>query len=322
LPRIRPSTVYTVRFWAAVDMDKTKAQTHKDTKEARIKQSLLRASLVTLCVCAFVVHIRAQQTLKVDVNLISVFATIKDEQGNFVTSLSKDDFRVYDDDHLQDIQIFEKDKVDSSIGILMDTSGSMVDILPYMKRGVRDFTRELPKGNDFFVISFGTTVKVLHNSSQPQKHLEESLAALRAWGTSTLYDGLLYAMEKADKSERSRKALIVFTDGNDNRSAVGHGRVVEEAQSSGVMLYFIAIGSPILVDSHTLEPLSDVSGGRTLYVPKQEAITPVLEQIRAELAQQYYLGYYAPRREGFHRLRVEVPGRNVKIRAKTGYIGS
>src|SRR5437867_11061749 len=103
LPRIRPSTVYTVRFWTAVDMDNTKAQRHKDTKEARIKQSFLRASLMSLCLCAFVVHVRAQQTLKVDVNLINVFATVKDERGNFVTSLSNDDFRVYVDDILKDI---------------------------------------------------------------------------------------------------------------------------------------------------------------------------------------------------------------------------
>ena len=60
-------------------------------------------------------------------------------------------------------------------------------------------------------------------------------------------------------------------------------------------------------------------GGRTLYVSKQEAMPPVLVQIRAELAQQYYLGYYVPHREGFHRLRVEIPGRNLRIRAKTGY---
>jgi len=160
-----------------------------------------------------------------------------------------------------------------------------------------------------------------HTSSQPQKHLEDSLAALRAYGTSSLFDGLLYSMEKVEKSERPRKALIVFTDGNDNGSNVSHGRIIEEIQSSAVLLYFVAIGSPVLVDSHTLEPLSDISGGRTLYVPKQEAVSPVLDQIRTELAQQYYLAYYAPRRPGFHRLRVEVPGRNLRIRAKTGYTG-
>jgi VWFA-related protein len=262
------------------------------------------------------------QTLRVDVNLVNVFVTVKDDSGNFVTNLKKEDFRVYEDDQLQDIRIFEKqDKVDSSIGILMDTSGSMVDIMPYMKRGIRDFTRTLPKSDDFFVVSFGTTVRLVHSSSQPQKHLEDSLAMLRAWGTSTMYDALLYAMEKLEKSERPRKALIVFTDGNDNGSNVSHGRIVEEVQSSAILLYFIAIGSPVLIDSHTLEPLSDLSGGRTLYVSKQESVSPVLDQIRTELAQQYYLGYYAPRREGFHRLRVEVPGRSLRIRSKTGYSG-
>ena len=262
------------------------------------------------------------QTIKVDVNLINIFATVTDEQGNFVTNLSKDDFRVYEDDQPQDIRIFEKqDKVESSIGILMDTSGSMVDIMPYMKRGIRDFTRGLPKADEFFVASFGTSVKLVHTSAQPQKHLEDSMAALRAYGTSSLYDGLLYSMARVEKSDHPRKALIVFTDGNDNGSNISHRRVVEEAQSSPVLLYFIAIGSPILVDSHTLEPLSEISGGRTLYVSKQEAVSPVLDQIRTELAQQYYLGYYAPRRSGFHPLRVEVPGRKLRIRAKTGYSG-
>jgi Ca-activated chloride channel homolog len=281
----------------------------------------IKLLLVTLLLCA-ALPLCVAQTLKVDVNLINIFATVKDDQGQFVTNLTKDDFRVYEDDQLQDIQIFEKpDKVDSFISILMDTSGSMVDILPYMKRGIRDFTRSLPKTDQFFVATFGTTVRLLHNSSQSQKHLEDSMTSLRAWGTSVLYDGLLFGMEKLENSDRPRKALLVFTDGNDNGSTVSHGRIADELQKSGMLLYFVAIGSPILVDSHTLESLSDVSGGRTLYVAKQDSISPTLEQIRIELAQQYYLGYYASRREGFHRLRVEAPGHNLRIRAKTGYSG-
>src|SRR6185369_12144271 len=278
-----------------------------------------RVLLFAILLCTSVALCFAQ-TLKVDVDLVSIFATIKDERGQFVNNLTKDDFRVYEDDQPQDIKIFEREeKVQSTIGILMDTSGSMVDIMPYMKKGTRDFTHSLPKGDEFFVASFGTAVKLLHTSSQPQKHLDESMLTLKAWGTSTMYDALLYGMEKVQKSERPRKALIVFTDGNDNGSKVTNGRIVEEIQTSAVLLYFVAIGSPKLVDSHTLEPLSDLSGGKTLYVAKQDAVSPVLDQVRAELAQQYYLGYYAPRREGVHHLRVEVTGRNLKIRAKPGY---
>src|SRR5438552_2538855 len=179
----------------------TKTQRHKDTKKAGNKRYLIPAFLASLCLCVFVIHLAGQQTLKVDVNLVNIFATVKDDQGNFVTNLTKDDFRIYEDDQTQDIQIFEKqNKVDSSIGILMDTSGSMVDIMPFMKRGIRDFTRALPKADEFFVASFGTTVRLLHNSSQSQKHLDDSMTALRAWGTSTLYDALLYAIGKVEKS--------------------------------------------------------------------------------------------------------------------------
>jgi hypothetical protein len=96
--------------------------------------------------------------------------------------------------------------------------------------------------------------------------------------------------------------------------------VVQEAQRSAVLLYFVAIGSPVLIDSHTLESLSEVSGGRTFYVPKQDAISPVMEQIRTELGQQYYLGYYVERRPGPHRIRVELPGRDFRVRAKTSYV--
>jgi Ca-activated chloride channel family protein len=263
------------------------------------------------------------QTLKVDVNLVNVFATVKDDGGNFVTNLSKDDFRLYDDDQPQDIQIFEKqDKVESSIGVLLDTSGSMVDIIPYMKRGVRDFARVLPKRDAFFLVSFGIKVNLLHASTQSPKHLEDTLAGLRAYGTSLLFDGLLYSMEQVERSDHPRKALIVFTDGEDNGSTVSHSRVVQKAQESAILLYFVAIGSTVLIDSHTLESLSDVSGGRTFYVPKQkqDAIGPIMEQIHTELSQQYYLGYYVQRRPGSHRIRVDVPGRALKIRAKTGYV--
>ena len=113
----------------------------------------------------------------------------------------------------------------------------------------------------------------------------------------------------------------MFTDGNDNGSVMTHGRIVAEAQRTAVLLYFVAIGSPILVDSHTLENLAGVSGGKTFYVPRKDSAAGVLEDIRRELAQQYYLGYYVPRKSGFHRIRVEIPGSNFKIRARTGYSG-
>ncbi len=262
-----------------------------------------------------------QGTLKVDVNLVNVFVTVKDSAGNFVTGLSRDDFRVYDDDELQKIDVFEtQEQVGSALGILMDTSGSMVDILPFMKTGIADFARTMRKTDEFFVVAFGTSARLVHRSSQPQRHLEDALKAMKPFGTSAMYDGLVYAIDKVDTSDLPRKAVIVFTDGNDNGSKSDYTNVVHEAQQSGSLLYFVAIGSKVLIDTRTIESLSDLSAGRTFYIAKGEALPPVLEQIRMDLAHQYYLGYYISRRPGTHHIRVEIPGRDVRIRAKTGYI--
>ena len=89
----------------------------------------------------------------------------------------------------------------------------------------------------------------------------------------------------------------------------------EESQLSGVLLYFVAIGSPVLVDKHTVESLSGNSGGRVFYIPKAEPVMPYLSRIRTELSKQYYIGYYVSRTPGFHRIRVEIPKLNERARA-------
>jgi Ca-activated chloride channel homolog len=265
----------------------------------------------------------AQQTLKVDVDLVNVFVTVQGNSGDFVSDLRRDDFVLYDDDQPQRIDIFEKDSdVHSALGVLLDISGSMVDIIPYMNRGVKEFARTISSPDEYSVITFGTNVRLIHRSPQPQQHLDTVLQDLKPWGTSVLFDAMLYGMDRVKMSANARKALIIFTDGTDNGSKEEFNRVLRDAQLSGVVLYFVAIGSPVLVDKHTVDTFASNSGGRVFYVPKGEAIGPYLERIRAELARQYYLGYYISKRPGYHRLRVEVPNRsNLKVHTRAGYLG-
>ena len=255
---------------------------------------------------------------------MNLLVTVREKNGQFVTGLSRDDFRVYEDDALQDIQVFEKEgNVQSSLGMLVDTSGSMVDVLPSMRRGIRDFANALPRSDEFFVVSFGARAQLIHKSTESQRRLEENLELLRAFGTSRLFDSLLFSSERIRASERPRKAVIVFTDGiftDENDGSSPYTRVIEEVQRSSVLLYFIVIGPEILVDRNTVESLSNISGGRSLYVSKNDSVLAALEQVRAELSRQYYLGYYAPRRQGLHHIRVEVPGRDVNVRTKTHYL--
>jgi Ca-activated chloride channel family protein len=264
----------------------------------------------------------AQQTLKVNVDLVNVFITAQNERGEFVNDLRKDDFVVYDDGEAQQISIFEKERdVRSAIGILLDTSGSTVDILPYERRGLIEFAKTIVHPDQFYVVTFGTNVRLIHRSPETNAHLEQVLQGVRAFGTSLFFDAMLYGMDKVNASDNERKALVVFTDGSDNGSNIEFGRVVREAQLSGVLLYFVAIGSPVLVDKHTVESLANESGGRVFYVPKSDQVLPYLDKIRAELAKQYYIGYYIARKPGYHHIKVDLPGkRDIRIRTKSGYL--
>jgi len=265
----------------------------------------------------------SQGTIRLDVNLVNVFLTVQNSSGGFVTGLTADNFRIFEDDVEQKISIFEKDdRVQSSIGLLVDNSGSMVDILPIMKTGVLDFAQKAKRSDEFFVMTFGIRAQVIQDIRQPVARLDSAFKLITASGTSVFFDALIEGMNKVSRSEPQRKALIVFSDGNDNGSKSGFGEVSMAAQRASVLLYFVPIGTKRLIDQPTVESLAKLTGGRVLYLDKSDSIRPVIESIRTDLAKQYYLGYYAALRPGFHRIRVEVPGQDVQIRTKTGYMGS
>jgi hypothetical protein len=103
--------------------------------------------------------------------------------------------------------------------------------------------------------------------------------------------------------------------------AMDDGTVLETVQQSAALIYFVVIGSRVHVDEHTVESLAEASAGRVIYIAKTDSVPAALDAIHEELEQQYYVGYYVPRRPGHHRIRVEIPGKTVRIRAKSGYTG-
>ena len=263
-----------------------------------------------------------QQPLRVNVDLVNVVLTVQDAKGSFVSDLTQESFRIYEDGVEQKVAVFEKENVASTVGLLLDNSLSMVDILPAMKAGLLDFAERTRNLDEVFVMTFGTRVRVLHDVKQRIAELQASLKNLTAQGTSVLFDALVEGLKKVGTREQQRKALIVFTDGIDTASRVGYKEVLLEAQKSGALLYFIPIGSRVLIDEHTIDSLARETGGRVIYLRKDQPVRPAMEAIRQELSRQYYLGYYTSRKPGFHSIRVEVPGRDVSIRAKSGYYSS
>src|SRR5262245_27999251 len=272
------------------------------------------------------VGVAAQQTLKVDVELVNVVLTVQDSAGRFVSGLSANDFRIYEDGQAQMISAFEKEDVGSAVGILVDNSLSMADILPMMKTGLLYFAQQTQSFDELFVMTFVTRVRTIHDIGDPLGELQSSMKTLSAQGVSVVFDGLVEGLRKVSARESERKALLVFTDGIDTASKAGFRDVLLEAQKAGALLYFIPIGTrvasrgvSILIDEHTLDSLAKETGGRVIYRSRSEPIRPVMESIRQELAHQFYIGYYTTKKPGFHSIKVEVPGRDLAIRAKKGY---
>ena len=279
-------------------------------------------SIGLLSTAALVFAVPAQQTLRVDVDLVNVVMTIQDSQGRFVTDLNQNNFRVYEDGVEQKIAVFDKEDVASAVGLLIDNSLSMVDILPAMKTGLLDFAQRTTNLHELFVMAFGTRVRTVHEVRQPLPQLETNLKSLGVQGTSVLFDALVEGLRKLSGLKPERKALLVFSDGIDTASKAGYRDVLLEAQRAGALVYFIPIGARILIDEHTIDSLAKETGGRVVYLRKGDPVRPAMEEIRQELARQYYVAYYTTRKAGFHSIRVEVPGRDVRIRAKSGYYSS
>jgi Mg-chelatase subunit ChlD len=171
-------------------------------------------------------------------------------------------------------------------------------------------------------MTFGIHAQLIHDVHQSVQNLESEFKTLQARGNCVLFDAMLTGMKKVSSSERMRKALIIFTDGQDNGSKAGFGETSLAAQQSSVLLYFIPIGPKIHVDQPAVETLAKQSGGRVIYLAKSDPIRPAMESIRKDIANQYYLGYYAPLRPGLHHIRVELPGYGYQIHAKTSYMGN
>ncbi len=260
------------------------------------------------------------RTIEVDVNLVNIIATVQDGDGRFVDGLTAGDFRVLEDGREVPIEVFEAhDGLATSLGILVDNSGSSSAVLRSVKSELPGFIQALSPRDDVFVMSFASGVRVIHDVDDDRQRLGSALDRLRAFGTSVLFDALYLGIFEVRQAVHERQALIVLTDGTDNRSNRSYREVIRAAETSMAMLYFIAIGPDILVDRYTLEGLASATGGRVVVTGRGGEVADALDEIRNDLGRQYYLGYHASPDPGYHTVEVQVPGRAVEIRAREGY---
>lgn len=261
---------------------------------------------------------------KVNVRLVEVYATVLDHKGHYVDGLGRDSFKVLEDGRPQSIHTFEANSDGISCAILLDTTASMAAALPRVKNSVVKLIDELADQDSVAIFTFDQRLIVRQDFTTDKDAAKRAVLRTRAEGETALFDALSESAEEVSK-RAGKKALIVFTDGDDNSSVLNANSAVTRAKKLGIPLYSVAEGeamrSPKL--KKLLEDLSENTGGMSYHVNKLDDIGNVFREI-ADVLQHLYMISYKPTSNPtdakWRKISLEVKGsQDYKIRAKEGY---
>ncbi len=262
-------------------------------------------------------------TESVDVDVVQVTATVTDDDGHFVRGLKRQDFRLSEDNVPQGLTTFLAENVPLELIVAVDVSGSMTDAMPKVKESVKRFLSAIRPTDRVTVLGFNDNVFTLARPTADLAGRLKAIDRLAPWGGTALYDVIVQAFDLLGK-QTGRRALVVFTDGEDLNSRVPIEVAERRLEASDAVLYPIGQGrAPKLESLRTvLERLARKSGGRAFFGDSVDKLDAAFSEILEELSNQYLLGYVPQdlRRNGRWRtLKVELPGKKFHVRARQGY---
>ena len=257
----------------------------------------------------------------VDVELVHVTASITDGR-KYVHGVSKDAFRVFEDGQRQSITHFASEGVPLDLILAIDVSGSMDGSMPKVKDAVKEFLAAISPKDQVTILGFNESIFTLTRKSTDPATRLRAVDRLAPWGATALYDVVIAGVDLLGR-ETGRKAILVFTDGEDQGSHASLTDAERKLESSGVSLYMIGQGRGVKIEGlkKTMNRLSAASGGRAFVTDKIEDLRHAFADVLEELSNQYLLGFTStnPKHDGtLRRLKVEVDGR-YQVRAREAY---
>jgi Ca-activated chloride channel family protein len=254
----------------------------------------------------------AEFTLNVDVDLVELNVAVLDERDRHVTTLTSDDFQIFEDRIPQNLALFRQDDRPVSLGLVIDNSRSMQRKKDRVDEAALSFIRQSNPEDEAFFVYFDDTVRIAQDFTAEVEKIESSLQAIEPYGQTALFDALLMGLEKIETGRYEQKAILVVSDGADNASKAALEKVRERVRESDVVLYLIGL----LRDSDTsvmarevLQSLADLSGGRAFFPEAPHEISNMTERIARELRERYTVGYVPSnlaRDGGWRSVRVEI----------------
>ena len=342
-----------------------------------------------LIACLLVTTILAAQ-LKVDVALVNLVATVTDQNGRYVPDLTANDLIVEEDGQVQTISHFDlSDDLPVSVGLVLDTSGSMERKIATALSSVERFLRSIHEDDDVFLMTFSERPNLRQDFTDDRERLTRALRQVSVGGGTALYDAVEDSLRKIKRGKHEKKAIILISDGEDTSSYATFDDALGSVRESELLVYGLGISpaggimsegaprprspsignpfpwpgipgipggggrrwpltqlapqqfpqrqgrgrpgaNPDTVDMSVLNAFADASGGKAWLLSgtwsdnRGNAIQNALDEIAAELRNQYGIGYYPthPLNDGkWHRIEVRAKNPKYHVRARKEYFG-
>jgi Ca-activated chloride channel family protein len=287
-----------------------------------------------------------------NVNLVDVLFSVVTKREKLVTDLTKDDFKVFDDNVQQEITAFSQPTdLPLRIGMVLDTSNSIRERLKFEQDAAIDFLfNALRRGRDqAFLMTFDDGPQIIKDFTGDGGELRDTILKQRAGGGTALYDAVYAASEEllnksplpSGPNPDVRRVLVIISDGDDNSSNHSRGEAVEMAQRAGVIIYAISSSTEWVnaeeehdpskrinrkfekgEGDHVIDQLAAETGGRAFFPYWIDDLGQSFLDIGDELRHQYALAYSPAGRipDGkYHTIHIQVDRKDVIVRARKGY---
>jgi len=262
-------------------------------------------------------------TLSVNVRMVEIYASVAGKDGRPAGGLTAEHFDVMEDGRRQRITLFEPQTAALTTALLIDTTGSMTRQLPHVKNAISHLLEEMKPEDTVGLFSFTNQLTVLKPFGRDRTAVLRALLGARAAGRTALYDSLAQ-LARSMSGLSGKKAILLFTDGDDNASLLPVDSVLTSVRQAGIPVYCIALDQTQTISnlSKRLGEISQNTGGIAFAVRTTNDVSRAFEEITRDLQCLYLLGYYSgtSNRTPWHRIQVSLPQqRGFKVRAKEGY---
>jgi Ca-activated chloride channel homolog len=260
---------------------------------------------------------RPETNLRVDTNLVLVPVSVCDPMNKPVTGLEKEHFKLFDDKVEQSISHFAMDDEPVDVGLVFDISGSMGNKLRRSRMAATAFFKTANPEDNFFLVEFNDQPKLVAPLTSDTGGIQNQLTFAESKGRTALLDAIFLAFHEMKNSTKTRKALLIISDGGDNSSRYTEGEVRNLVRESDTLIYAIGIfessgarGSPEEANGPVLlNDLAEQTGGRAFEVDDPAEMPDIAAKIGIELRNRYVLGYSptAKQHDGkYHHVQVKI----------------